>query len=667
MSEQAGPSSPPQALGKRGRNGNDTRSPERAENGVEGENGHKELEMPSGDMDDSSDEEIGPMPSTSNGEASSKKRKKKRAVLPHEKLYLDHLPDADRYYKSFMHRDNLNSVTMTKTGFVLTSSIDGYLKIWKKQERGIEFVKQFRTSLKSIVATSASDDGVLYATVSESGEGRVFDVVNFDMINIIKFPFTPKTCCWIHQPGTGQTLLAVSDVSSPAIRIYDGRGDGKPLYELIKLHKAPVHIISYTPKYDCVISADEDGFVEYWQPNEPWGLPPIPGLWEFKSSTDLYQFKKTKSIPTCITFSPDSSHFIALTIPSRSVHIFNFLTAKLTRTYDESLTATSEMQQAGTAVYKLDDMDFGRRLAIERELDKSESGPGGALRACNAVWDETGNFILYPTMLGIKVVNTVTNKVARVIGKDETLRFLNLALYQGAPAKKGITTLAMVASANPLLQDKAQRDPHLFVTGYKKSRFYLFGRGDQEETKSGERDVFNERPTREEQTVMVSEPVKAKVLPTNATIHTTMGDIHLKLFPEAAPKAVENFAELVKKGYYNNLVFHRVIKKFMIQGGCPFGDGTGGESIWGGNFEDEFSPSARHDRPFTLSMANAGPGTNGSQFFITTVPTPWLDDKHTVFGRAVGGLDVITEIENVKVDKNDKPWEDVVMRSLECF
>ena len=307
---------------------------------------------------------------------------------------------------------------INRTGFLLTTSVDGHLKLWKKQEAGIEFVKHYRASLKAIVGVTASDDGSLFATISEGGEGRVFDVVNFgtsrspvlegnttdltDMINILKFPYTPKACCWIHMPGAGQTLLAVSDVDSSMIRIYDGRGDGKPLYELDKLHRAPVHLIAYTSKYDCVISADEDGFIEYWQPNEPWGLPSVPGLWQYKSATDLYQFKKTKSIASSVTFSPNSSHFVTMSLPSRAVHVFNFLTGKLTRTYDESLTAAAEMQQAGTAVFTLDDMDFGRRLATERALDTSESGPGGAQRTANAVWDESGNFIIYPTLLGIK-------------------------------------------------------------------------------------------------------------------------------------------------------------------------------------------------------------------------------------------------------------------------
>ena len=120
------------------------------------------------------------------------------------------------------------------------------------------------------------------------------------------------------------------------------------------------------------------------------------------------------------------------------------------------------------------------------------------------------------------MVNTVTNKVSRVLGKDETIRFLNMTMYQGAPAKKGVTTLAMAASANPLIESKAARDPHLFCTAYKRARFYIFGRSDREG--KGDRDVFNERPTREEQTVALA-PEKKQVSATSLTIHTTKGDI----------------------------------------------------------------------------------------------------------------------------------------------
>lgn len=121
-----------------------------------------------------------------------------------------------------------------------------------------------------------------------------------------------------------------------------------------------------------------------------------------------------------------------------------------------------------------------------------------------------------------------------------------------------------------------------------------------------------------------------------ATIHTTKGDIRLRLFPDKAPLTVLNFVNLASRGFYNGVSFHRVIPDFMIQGGCPLGTGTGGP---GYRFKDEFTASLKHDRPGILSMANAGPDTNGSQFFITHVPTPWLDNKHTIFGEVVEARD----------------------------
>lgn len=128
---------------------------------------------------------------------------------------------------------------------------------------------------------------------------------------------------------------------------------------------------------------------------------------------------------------------------------------------------------------------------------------------------------------------------------------------------------------------------------------------------------------------MAATQERKQVLGTGAILRTTKGDIHMRLFPDAAPKAVENFVTHSKNGYYDNLIFHRVIKGFMVQTGCPFGDGTGGDSVWGSDFEDEFSREFKHDRPFTVSMANAGPNTNGSQFFITVAPAVSL---YIVFG-----------------------------------
>lgn len=175
-----------------------------------------------------------------------------------------------------------------------------------------------------------------------------------------------------------------------------------------------------------------------------------------------------------------------------------------------------------------------------------------------------------------------------------------------------------------------------------------------------------------------------------ATLHTTMGDVTFALFQEQAPKAVENFLGLAKKGYYDGVSFHRVIADFMIQGGDPTGTGAGGESIFGHAFEDEFSNQVFNLKG-ALSMANAGPNTNGSQFFIVSnehlnpdmlkqMPqagypqeiidaykqggTPWLDHRHTVFGHVLAGQDVVDKISKVKTLPGDKPAEDILINSI---
>ncbi len=144
-------------------------------------------------------------------------------------------------------------------------------------------------------------------------------------------------------------------------------------------------------------------------------------------------------------------------------------------------------------------------------------------------------------------------------------------------------------------------------------------------------------------------------MPLDATLNTNRGPIHLTLYADRAPVTVANFVNLAKRGYYDGLSFHRVIPDFMIQGGCPQGDGRGGPPY---RFDDECRADLRHDKPGVLSMANAGPGTNGSQFFITHIPTPWLDGKHTVFGAVRGPADqavvnsiaVGDKIENVAIE-----------------
>lgn len=142
-------------------------------------------------------------------------------------------------------------------------------------------------------------------------------------------------------------------------------------------------------------------------------------------------------------------------------------------------------------------------------------------------------------------------------------------------------------------------------------------------------------------------------------IKTNKGDIKVRLLCDVAPKACENFLQLADEKFYEGVTFHRVIKNFMIQGGDPTGSGSGGQSIWGRPFADEFSAQWVFDKPGLLAMANSGPNTNSSQFFITTVPTPWLNKKHTIFGVVIDGFPVVQAIENVPANANGRPLEPV--------
>lgn len=151
--------------------------------------------------------------------------------------------------------------------------------------------------------------------------------------------------------------------------------------------------------------------------------------------------------------------------------------------------------------------------------------------------------------------------------------------------------------------------------------------------------------------------VWSALVASDVVFETTQGTIVFALKPEVAPKACENFEGLVKKGYYNGLTFHRIIKNFMIQGGDPTGTGRGGQSLYGAPFEDEFKPNVVFSKPGILAMANAGRNTNGSQFFITTVPTPHLNGRHTIFGEVIEGMDVVRKLENVATDGRDMPMQ----------
>eukprot|EP01103_Thecamoeba_quadrilineata_P014742 TRINITY_DN4470_c0_g1_i1.p1 TRINITY_DN4470_c0_g1~~TRINITY_DN4470_c0_g1_i1.p1 ORF type:complete len:159 (-),score=23.22 TRINITY_DN4470_c0_g1_i1:102-578(-) len=154
-------------------------------------------------------------------------------------------------------------------------------------------------------------------------------------------------------------------------------------------------------------------------------------------------------------------------------------------------------------------------------------------------------------------------------------------------------------------------------------------------------------------------------MPKSVRLETTTGQLDVELYWEHTPKTCQNFYELARRGYYDGTVFHRIIKDFMVQGGDPTGTGRGGESIYGSKFEDEIMSQLKHTGAGIFSMANSGKDTNGSQFFITLAPTPWLDGKHTIFGRVSSGMTVVKRIGNVQTDGHDRPIEEIrILRAV---
>ena len=657
------------------------------------------------DDDDLSSDDDGPMPmpaassspfSSSSADPGAKRKKRKVA---HERAFLKKLPSAEMYEKSYMHRDVVTHVAITpQTDFVVTASCDGHVKFWKKMMEGVEFVKHFHAHVGAIHALEASDDGMRIATTGADKAVKFFDVVNFDMSNILRLDFVPTVACWCHRRGSPMGRIALAALDSRLVRMYatdsaSGAGGGWPSpVATLSLHKAPVVALTVNKACGVMVSGDARGVLEYWVADadtpDTAKLPAAHVAFRFKIDTDLYDLAKARARPCGLVFSPDGGRF-CVTASDKQVRVFDFKRGTVVRKYDESLGVFEDANARGQ-LRQVDTIDFGQRGARERELEatsgcyddssaeRGRDGGGGngglgfemdALARSNPVFDESGHFVAYATLLGIKVLNIDTNRVVRVLGRVENgERFLALALYQGTPkvdSQMAHSRMAdKVQNREEMNKAATTADPLFVCTAFKKSRFYLFSSREpvEDESLEGGRDVFNEKPTAAE---IVMESEQSTILGKDAILRTSMGDVHIKLFGTECPRTVENFTVHARNGYYDGIIFHRVIQGFMVQTGDPLGDGTGGESIWGGEFDDEFHRNLRHDRPFTVSMANAGPDTNGSQFFITTVATPWLDNKHTVFGRVTKGMDVVQAIEQAKCGHLDKPFEDIKILNID--
>lgn len=531
-------------------------------------------------------------------------------------LFLDRLPCTPKYELSYLHRDVVCAVAVSQIHSVVMSlSVDGIVKFWKKTENNIEILRYYKAHSSAPIGLHMSKDESFAASWT-CNTVNVYNVKDCDLINIICTALSISSCCLFKSKGIGLEKIACSIEGKPEIAIFQPFSNSpQPEQTIDRIHKRAVATVAYCDELDCLISSDVAGVLEYFHPWEPFALPKSLSF-KLKSETDLFSLAVAKCRASSLVISPNSRCF-AIASSDDKIRIFETTNGRLLRTIASS-------QCRG-----------------------------------NLVFDSTGSFVIYASESGIKIASIGEEAFDRIVASDEAVKFSQIALYQGQP-KGRLVTLEQAASSNPAFERFSEVETCIFATGTGKNRLYLVSR----RLPQSQRDIENEKFLARSQPASsgLSEDFSGCSV---AVIHTDCGDIRIKLLREDAPKAVFNFCSLARKNYYNRNIFHRVIKDFMIQTGDPTGNGAGGESIWGSPFEDEFSTSVSLDQPFCVCMANSGPNSNGSQFFITVVKTPWLQHKHTVFARVIDGFNTVLHISNTKTSRLEKPVVPISIQDIE--
>ncbi len=472
-------------------------------------------DAPASSESDSDDDDFGPRPSAPAPPKSAEELRKEKALLAAKKrkaenavryrVLTDRLPSARAYEKSYMHRTEITHLLVTKTDFLITASVDGIIKFWKKTSPDIEFVKVFKAHLEPVVGLAASSTGHLLASISTDKTLKIFDVESFDMINLISLSFVPSCVCFLDSPSSSSatassSVVAVAEEGTGKVHLF--KANASEPFASKQLHNAPVTLMTSNPSFGLVASADAAGHVEVWsaEPDPVTGEPfghPASVAFKYKTETHLYEFLKAKTAPTTLTFSPDGQLF-ACTARDNLIRVFRTATCKLTKKYDENVEQYTAMQNDENSPYKLDSIDYGKRMAVEKELEKASAK--NRLRG-NVVFDSAGTHIMYSTLLGIKVINVETHELVRLLGKEEgNERFLQLALFQGVPRKTGVSAEAalgagLIQASSSALEQKGE-DPTLFALAFKRNRFFMFtNREPQADSEGSSRDVLNEKVT----------------------------------------------------------------------------------------------------------------------------------------------------------------------------
>lgn len=600
-----------------------------------------EDDQESSSEESSDDDIVGPSISDLLPKAVSKSSETKRPKIEQEHHVEIDLPFDKDYTYSYVLNERITALAQT-TGdefLLITGSQNGIVQFWRRKEKSdnsketlkrsgtnqetgvIEIVSEIRAhpgkeislllldSVTSKLASIAKDDKLC----------NIYDINTLDMIQRIPLKFTPDTShfnlgCWFTRDMNSYLVLSEKDTCT--IHIINPEDEEEQITK--QIHKQPTLIILPNAQHDCIVSFDKRGMIEYWNPFTDEHPPRLK--FRYKTETDLMTFVKQRTPVDTAVLDPSGSRLAAYSSKSHSVKIFDFATGKLENNLIlEKSEITDDRNCPTTMVY-----DSSKKL----------------------IYLSYGNYIsVLDTKLGSSVLKLGESCIPRdqPISRFEISKEFSFKRFD----------IDMVVSKNEILESELEKESTLFAITSDGHNLMSFDRADPKLTTV---DLQSKTWTRQKtKTVQASYPV--------VVLHTSLGDIKVKLFNDAAPKAAENFITLCKRNFYDNITFHRVIKEFMIQSGDPLGDGTGGISAWNNHFEDEFSPSLNHSRPYMLSMANSGPNTNGSQFFITTTSTPWLDNKHTVFGEVVDGQDTVKAIEGAETDRNDKPVNQIIILS----
>jgi peptidylprolyl isomerase domain and WD repeat-containing protein 1 len=541
-------------------------------------------------------------------EEASQVKKRARSLL-------DEIPTSAHYQVSFMHRSTVTHVvTSVKHGYVITACTDGVVKFWKRTSTTapeeptpgapaankdpntpcLEFVKSFTAHVGPVVALCIDPTNDAVASIGKDGLIKLYDVSTFDATAMVKTSQAFGLAACFLQDASKDLLLAIADAENGDIHIYSTTT--LSLIQSLSLHSKTVTGLAYNSDHKCCVSADEQGIFEVWDCTSGSKEGHTVGAtctraknqleYASKLDTDLYALAKHNTY--ALSLSMSTNYFVVYGADHK-VRVFELSTGKIAVRYDERL----EMYSSKFANYGMDSIEYGKRAATEREIADQIRLPSHLVQL-----DPSERYLFIATMVGIKLIDWKKNKVIKIIGKADAsqLRFRAFCLCLGDAKLNQQMELARSSGSSIAMGDMKRAEDSLVVAlGYQQRRFFVFSHTDplkdEDNNENIARDIWNEAPTAQDR-LLGSEGGNQRGSSqassfAKAILRTTMGDIHIKLFQEV-PKTLENFCGHSRAGYYDNVIFHRVIQGFMLQTGDPLGDGTGGESIWGGEFEDEF-------------------------------------------------------------------------------